>query len=143
MNGKLPKSEWPDELKHPEVKGVFVGGCVARGVGSRFRSKAHAHIHGEHRGWICYLVARRLKSRLLNLHELAHIVTREGHTKRWREYLLQIGGTLDEVLEEDGKGVLIGDCHPRPKKKKEGRCPEAPPLLQDPTSGVGHDQTSR
>lgn len=119
MKGKLPQSEWPEELKHPEVKGVFVGGCVERGVGSRFRRKAHAHTHGEHRGWICYLSEKRLKSKLLNLHELAHIVTREGHTKRWREYLLQIGGTLDEVLEEDGKGVLIGDCHPRPRVVKE------------------------
>ena len=25
------------------------------------------------------------------------VVTREGHTRRWREFLLQIGGTLDPV----------------------------------------------
>lgn len=97
MKGILPRNKWPKELNHPEVRGVFVGGCCARGVGSRFRAKAHAHTQGLRRGWICFLSARRLSERALCLHELAHIVTREGHTNRWREYLLQIGGTLDEV----------------------------------------------
>lgn len=112
MKGKLPVSHWPEELKHPEVKGVFVGGCVARGVGSRFRAKAHAHTSGEHCGWICFLSEKRLTCRMLCLHERAHIVTKEGHTKRWREYLLQIGGTLDPV--ED----ILGDYHPRPRQPK-------------------------
>jgi hypothetical protein len=130
MNGKLPKSEWPLELKHPEVKGVFVGGCVARGVGSRFRAKAHAHTSGAHVGWICFLSAKRLTCRMLCLHELAHIVTKEGHTKRWREFLLQIGGTLDPV--ED----ILGSYHPRPRppkgvvEGKEGQYLSASPLSE-------------
>lgn len=113
MNGKLPKTQWPQELKHPEVQGVFCGGCVERGVGSRFRAKAHAHTSGAFRGWICFLSHKRLKERLICLHELAHIVTREGHTKRWREYLLQIGGTLDAVPG------LMRSYHPR-KRQTEG-----------------------
>jgi hypothetical protein len=112
MKGKLPPSKWPEELKHPEVKGVFVGGCVSRGVGSRFRAKAHAHTSGEHVGWICFLSEKRLSCRMLCLHERAHIVTKEGHTKRWREYLLQIGGTLDPVDD------ILGDYHPRPRQPK-------------------------
>jgi hypothetical protein len=38
-------------------------------------------------------------------------VTREGHTTRWREYLLQIGGTIDEV-----PGVLRS-YYPRTRKR--------------------------
>lgn len=114
MKGKIPVAEWPVELKHPEVKGVFCGGCVARGVGSRFRAKAHAHTgrNDPHRGWICFLSDKRLTERLLCLHELAHIVTKEGHTKRWRDYLLQIGGTLDEVPG------LMRSYHPVSRKPK-------------------------
>ena len=109
--GVLPAAAWPLALLHPEVRGVFVGGCVERGVGSRFRAKAHAHTHGPRLGWICFLSAARLTSRELCLHELAHVITREGHTARWREFLLQIGGTLDEV-----PGVLQS-YHPRKRAK--------------------------
>lgn len=104
---KLPKAEWL--VQHPELRGIFVGGCVERGHGSRFRAKAHAHTHGPRRGWICFLSTKWLHVRELWLHELAHIVTRDGHTPRWRAFLLQIGGTLDEV-----PGVL-GDYHARPR----------------------------
>jgi|SRR5579885_1644468 len=107
MKGKQPKDAWPADLKHPEVKGVFVGGCVARGIGSRFRAKAHAHTHGPYQGWVCFLSDKWLSCRELCKHELAHVVTKDGHTKRWRDYLLQIGGTLDEV-----PGILRS-YHPR------------------------------
>lgn len=108
MSGSLPRAAWV--VDHPGLRGVFVGGCVERGVGSRFRAKAHAHTSGEHRGWICFLSNRWLGERMLWLHELAHAVMREGHTRRWREFLLQIGGTLDEV-----PGVLRS-YHARPRK---------------------------
>ena len=94
----VPESEWPSELRHAAVRGVFVGGCVSRGDGSRFRRKAHAHIDdGPHQGWICLLSARRLTARELLLHELAHLVVRAGHTDEWRAALLALGGTLDPV----------------------------------------------
>lgn len=79
--GIQPKSAWPEALRHPEVRGVFIGGCVERGVGSSFRAKAQAHTHGARRGWVCFRSARWLGCRALLLHELAHVVTREGHTR--------------------------------------------------------------
>jgi hypothetical protein len=64
-----------------------------------------------HAGWICFKLPKHLAHRHIRLHELAHVVTREGHTKRWREFLLQIGGTLDEV-----PGVSRS-YHPRKRAK--------------------------
>jgi hypothetical protein len=92
----LDISEWPKELKHYLVKGVFVGGCVK--TKSRFRALAHAHCHpGEHSGWICILSEKRLTEKHLLLHELAHLISGTGHTDKWRKVLLSIGGTLDAV----------------------------------------------
>lgn len=105
--GILNKEVWPIELQHHSVKGVFVGGCVERGVGSRFRAKAHAHFVGDYSGWICFLSEKRLICRELCLHELAHIITKHGHTDVWRKCLLTLGGTLEEV-----PGIL-GNYHPR------------------------------
>jgi hypothetical protein len=110
-NGPLPRAKWPPELDHPEVRGVFIGGCVERGVGSRMRAEAHAHTAGSQRGWICILSAKRLACRELLLHERAHVVTRQGHGPRWRAYLLQIGGTLDAV-----PGIMRS-YHPKPRAK--------------------------
>lgn len=83
--------------QHEEVKGVFVGGCVIRGEGSRFRAKAHSHTVGDYAGWICYLSSKWLHVRELALHELAHIATGHGHTDTWRAALIKLGGTVDAV----------------------------------------------
>lgn len=82
-------------LKFPEVTGLFVGGCVKRGEGSRFHAKAHAHTDNPFMGWICVLSAKRLTDRMLMLHEVAHVITGLGHVDAWRKKLLEIGGTLD------------------------------------------------
>ena len=101
----LPRSAWPADLQHPEVHGVCIGGCAV--TGKRLGSlHAHAHTHDAYRGWICFRSRVTFAERLTRLHELAHVVTREGHTKRWREFLLQIGGTLDAVAG-------CRDYHPR------------------------------
>lgn len=105
----LPRSAWPVDLQHPEVKGVAVGGCTISGK-RLGRNHAHAHIRGASRGWICFRSRVTFAEKTTRLHELAHVVTREGHTKRWREFLLQIGGTLDAVAG-------CRDHHPRPRAR--------------------------
>lgn len=89
--------ERPQELRRSEVSGVFAGGCVVGGEGSRFRAKAHTHTEGKFNGWVCFLSPKRLACRELVLHELAHVLTTEGHTDNWRKKLIEIGGTIDEV----------------------------------------------
>jgi hypothetical protein len=93
----------------PECVGVHVGGCVSDG--RRFRSMAHAHTRGEHRGWICVLAARRLSDPIIAAHELAHLTSgTDGHTDAWRAECVRLGGSLDP----QGRGSLRGyhrrDC---------------------------------
>lgn len=103
----VPRKRWPAELQRSwALRGVFVGGCVARGDGSSFRAKAHAHTTGQYQGWICIRRPDRLEDRMLMLHELAHIITGEGHTDRWRACLERIGGTLDVTHDARGQVVL-------------------------------------
>lgn len=77
----------------PGVQGIFVGGCVERGIGSSFRHRGHAHNERKDplRGWICIRSAYRVytdamqPTRLL-WHEYAHILTPgHGHDDKWRE----------------------------------------------------------
>ncbi len=86
---------------HPNLAGVFVGGCVARGVGSSFRAQGHAHTghRDPHCGWVCIRSSRRLVTASGNLgqlvlHELAHIDTGQGHTDKWRARCQELGYRL-------------------------------------------------
>lgn len=76
---------------------MFVGGCVDRGDGSSFRAKAHAHTKGHNKGWLCFRRRDRLNCLPLVIHELAHLVCGQGHTDKWRETVIRLGGTLDSV----------------------------------------------
>lgn len=77
---------------------AFVGGCVARGDGSKFRAKAHTHTKGSpHHGWICFRSTKWLQCKELLIHELAHALTNDGHTDKWRKKVLELGGTIKEV----------------------------------------------
>ena len=97
------------EWDQPFLEGVFVGGCIVRGEGSRFRAQAHAHTEAldKHKGWICVLSLKRVgvvapasspewegtivkPSRLL-WHEYAHIITNHGHDDVWRSAMQTLG----------------------------------------------------
>ncbi len=85
------------------VAGISLGGCVdAIGTDRRgaMRRVAHAHtgVHSPNRGWIC--VNSGKESRILTatgrptyvlIHEVAHIVTWDGHTARWGKAVTALG----------------------------------------------------
>ena len=77
----------------PLCRGLFVGGCVARGVGSSFRAAAHTHNDPSDPwyGWICFRAAKRIMDYFrpvpspLLWHEYAHLMAPgEGHGPRWK-----------------------------------------------------------
>lgn len=88
------KIEYEPFKKYPLVKGVFLGGCIAAMPGDPPSSyRAHAHISGEHDGWIC-IRGKNLPNQNLMLHELSHILAKEGHTQKWAKILLSLGGKI-------------------------------------------------
>lgn len=97
----MPTAELPHDLLTDEVfkagfRGIFVGGCVKRKEGSSFRGSAHAHCDKKYPyfGWICIRSARRAKQRSLLIHELAHIITRQGHTRKFYQCIRRLGGRI-------------------------------------------------
>ncbi len=66
----MPQLQFEEFAKYPQFKGLFVGGCVERGDGSRFRRKAHAHTSKRDalRGWICVLSPKRLDALPIRAH---------------------------------------------------------------------------
>lgn len=120
--GVTPPAEQTEAIYHvptqrdfptwKEVKGVFVGGCVARGVGSSFRRRAHAHcmLRDPHFGWICFRSLKRVgkvedhmivePSRLL-WHEYAHILTPDHyHDDEWRKTMKFLGQPIPDQYKK-------------------------------------------
>lgn len=108
--GVVPPDGIPEIVRHPELAGIFIGGCVERGVGSSFRAMAHAHIEGEHLGWICIRGWRRLYQKSLLLHELAHVLTRQGHTDKWRRKLRELGGRVPASCQKQKRELKPCAC---------------------------------
>lgn len=108
---ELPKDLMTDEVFKSGFRGIFYGGCIDHShnghkEGTSFRAKAHAHLvrktHGKNKGelqkyggWICYRSAKRLGSRNLIIHELSHIITNEGHSRKFYECVRRLGGKID------------------------------------------------
>lgn len=116
--------EVPESM--PEVAGIFIGGCVERGVGSSFRARAHAHNSKQNTrnfdvyfGWICIRSLARLgqhhavaqndgstlividkPSRLL-MHEYAHILCEgHGHDDKWRRTMKRLGQPIPKQYQK-------------------------------------------
>ena len=75
------------------IKGVCVGGC--RFGDDMEDGMAHAHVAKPQFGYICVLNRFYLRSRVLMLHEVGHLLAPDGrHGDSWRKAVLAIGGTL-------------------------------------------------
>ena len=100
----MPTTLYPAFENYPQFHGLFVGGCVERGDGSSFRRKAHAHVVGQWRGWICVRSGKRLyvagttRPGLLMWHELAHLICDEHrascsvHSPRFWKIMVSLCG---------------------------------------------------
>jgi len=101
-NIELPKELLTDEVFKSGFRGVFVGGCICRKEGSSFRAKAHAHYvkhkgkHQTYGGWICIRSMKRATNKNLLIHELAHIITGQGHSRKFYECVRRLGGRIDK-----------------------------------------------
>lgn len=104
----------------PQVEGVYVGACVARGPGSSFRGTAHAHcaLTDFFHGWICIRSRKRVGTYSLNpdetwdgsitqardelLHEVAHLLVKpyHWHDKTFWEQFKAIGGKPSKYERE-------------------------------------------
>lgn len=85
----------------PALTGLFTGGCVARGTGSRFRAMAHAHTRGPFTGWVCFLTWKRVltpagEPSAILWHEYAHVLSGAGHTEKWRRVMRELGQPVPE-----------------------------------------------
>lgn len=106
----LPILPPPEEM--PEIAGIFVGGCVERGPGSRFRAWAHAHCRrgDPFFGWVCFLSFKRVLNgrgepgRTL-WHEYAHVLTpNHGHDDTWRKKMKELGQPLPARYKKRRRG---------------------------------------
>ena len=94
----------PDLLiKLPLCRGIFVGGCVERGVGSSFRAVAHTHNlrSDPFFGWICFRKATKLMDYFkpepspMLWHEYAHLLAPDsGHGPAWKRACATLGRSL-------------------------------------------------
>jgi hypothetical protein len=103
----------------PEIKGVFVGGCVERGAGSSFRAKAHAHNvkTDPYFGWICLRSIKRAgevegnvitKPSQLLWHEYAHILTPDHfHDDAWRKKMKELGQPIQKQYAKKARPRIV------------------------------------
>lgn len=89
----------------PEIKGIYVGGCVCDRDGSVFRDHNHvAHAHSgssPYVGWICFSDASYIVNRVgyvtrTFIHEYAHVLNPcHGHDQAWRDTMRRLREPLE------------------------------------------------
>lgn len=111
----IPKEFLTDEIFKSGFRGIFVGGCIERKEGSRFRAMAHAHYVRDEKkelskygGYICVLSYKRLykknglPSNLL-WHEIVHILTNHGHDDVWRKKMKELHQPIQKQYKRKTK----------------------------------------
>lgn len=95
----------------PGVKGIFLGGCVDTrqpgNISKRCSALAHAHISGRNKGWVCFQLPEYYhdpKHRWVRMHELAHIMSGQGHTDKWREAMMKLGQEIPPRYQRRQRG---------------------------------------
>lgn len=103
--GRKGTGQQPVPKHMPEIQGLFVGGCVADGVGTTLHVRgkvviAHAHIGSmPFKGWVCYRnpqVFQDPANEYVIWHEYAHIRTNQGHTDKWRAMMTKLGQPIPD-----------------------------------------------
>lgn len=85
-------AKWPKPRKMRDTKGNFIKGKGKDGKYVRDMPHcAHAHTNGPFKGYICFSSEAEFKKQTTCKHELAHIVTGQGHTKAWAEAYVGFG----------------------------------------------------
>jgi hypothetical protein len=78
-------------------KGLSYSTCVA---GWTPEDKTIGHAHNcpfcPKYGWICVRQKTLIKDTQLLRHELAHLLTGQGHNEAWRKMVIKLGGHLEE-----------------------------------------------
>lgn len=108
-----PQLNIPEFMKeHKELVGICVGCCILTkkwSKGDRIKDEnnvfikdasgkyirgpeaaAHAHTHGPGKGFICFRALSNFNKETTCKHELAHIITGEGHTQKWAEKYVEL-----------------------------------------------------
>lgn len=111
---KLKKSEYPKYLQgYHKLKSVYIGGCPLYYCKLQEDKTVLAHAHSLC-GIISFRTKRNAKSKIIGLHELAHVLVGPGigHRDRWRNMLHSIAGPLAE------KELAL---YPKIKRRKANR----------------------
>jgi len=99
------RSQFPECIRHfKELKGICIGECIDNiQFGKSEAAHAHCYDGDPYQGWICLKHKYQLKSKLILLHEVAHLIANRHiesvpHGKGWKKVLLSIGGTFKSFI---------------------------------------------
>lgn len=97
--GELLRRSWPPALaSRAGVARVFLVECLFTSPRAFRWGKVKAHAHNIQRV-ICYRDAVALADPEIAIHELAHLISGQGHTERFRRVYRDLGGTVQRYLE--------------------------------------------